>query len=53
MKEGQGTEEVNIQMLGETWALKGEEPETGVNYGAPSGLVSYKHQGAHGSREVL
>lgn len=33
IKEGQGTEEVNIQMLGEMLAPKGEEPEIGINYG--------------------
>lgn len=36
IKESQGTEEVNIQMLEETWAPKGKgpDPRTGMSTGA-------------------
>lgn len=34
IKEGQGTEEVNTEILGETWVPKGEGPEAGVRYGS-------------------
>lgn len=32
MSQPKSIKEVNIQMLGEAWAPKGEEPDTGINY---------------------
>lgn len=34
IKESQGTEEVSIQMLGETWAPRRDGQETGVKQGS-------------------